>query len=192
MVGRLHEARLTAADRAGLVVAGEGLLGISEILGGLVDQLANLVGPELDVVRLGHEPARHVHNVDAHRLGRVGSIAATANRRRIGIELEGIEGRKFARIGRQLGGEARDDAQIRLDGDELAAALPLDHRIVDDVAGGEARGGHLDAVNVLLWSFNGSYEVSTYARLVDKTGKTARQLAEEKMHKDVVQKLMQY
>src|SRR4029079_2647557 len=42
-----------------------------------------------------------------------------------------------------------DDAQIGLDGDELAAALPPDHRVVDDLAADEARRGHLNAVFLL-------------------------------------------
>ena len=102
--------------------------------------------PELDPVGLRQDPARHVDHADADRLRRIVGVAAGADRGLVGIKLEGIEGRRLVGIGRKLGGESGDDAEIGLDGDELAAALPLDYRVVDDLAGGEARGGHLDAV----------------------------------------------
>ena len=86
-------------------------------------------------------------DVDAHRLRRIVGLAAGADRGGIGIKLEGIERRRLVGgLGRELGGEPGDDAEIGLDGDEFAAALPLDDRVMDDLAGGEARSGHLDAV----------------------------------------------
>ena len=146
MIGRLQELRAAVADRAGHLARA---VSVSEILGRLGDQLIDLVGPELDAVGLRQDPARHVDHVDADGLRRVVGRAARADRRLVGIELEGIEGRKFGGIGGKFGGKSGDDAQIGLDGDELAAALPLDHRVVDHLAADEARRGHLNAVFLL-------------------------------------------
>ncbi len=77
---------------------------------------------------------------------RVVGLAASADRSGVGIELEGIEGGKFGGVFGNVGRQAGDDAGVRLDGDEFAAALAFNHRVVDDIAGGEARGRHLDAI----------------------------------------------
>jgi ankyrin repeat protein len=49
--------------------------------------------------------------------------------------------------------------------------------------------GHFDAVKTLMWSFDSDFLRNNYLFLVDKTGKTAKDLATAKGYKDVVQRL---
>ena len=143
-------------------VAGAGLVGgrlqhgvalalrgdrIGEVLGSLGHQLIDLVDLQLDPVLLRHHAAGQVGEHDGNRLRRVlGRGLRIADRRCIGIELEGIEGWKLFGVFRLFGGKPGDDAHIRLDGDVFAGALMLDHRVVDHVAAGKSGGGELDAV----------------------------------------------
>ena len=71
--------------------------------------------------------------------GASAAVAVGADRGGIGIELEGIEGGSLVGVvGRGFSGKSGYDAKVRLDGDVFAAALVLDHRLVDHVARGEA------------------------------------------------------
>ena len=127
----------------------ERLLRISEVLGSHGDEAVHLVGIELDIVGLGQEPSRYVDNVDEDRLGGGVRSLAIANGRRVGIELEGIEGGKFVIALGEGGRQPGDDTKIRLDGNELTAALALCHCVVNDVAVSKARGRHLNTIAFL-------------------------------------------
>ena len=140
-----------AEDRAGHVAGAFGL-GIGEVLGGLCHEIVDLVVLELDPIILGERAVRKIGDVDADRLrrvcvARVARIAA--DRRSVGVELEGIEGGKGIGVVRLRGGKSGYDAKVGLDGDVFAGALMLDHRLMDHVAGGEAGGAELDAVALL-------------------------------------------
>ena len=134
-------------QRAGGVTAPLRHVGISEILGGLGDDLIDLIGLELDAIVLGERAAGKIGDGEIDGLRRIGGGGAVAaDRRRVGIELEGIEGGKVGDVVWLGGGKPRYDANIRLDGDVFAGALVLDDGLVDDVAIGEAARRELDAI----------------------------------------------
>ncbi len=97
-------------------------VGIGEVLCRLVDQRVDLVGLELDPVILGEHALVEVGDADAHRLRRIGcgAVAVGADRRLVGVELEGIEGGKGVGVVRRGSGKSGYDAKVRLDGDVFA------------------------------------------------------------------------
>ena len=125
---------------------GKGRFSIGKILGRAHDQAIDLPRIKLDIVGRRQETAGHVDHIHLQGKGWVDGIGAAADGRRVGIELEGIEGGEAGGVFGLVGGKARDNAKIGLDGDEFAVALVLYDRVVNDLAAGEARGGHLDAV----------------------------------------------
>src|SRR5262249_57757825 len=79
-------------------IAGCVRVGIGEILGGLGNELIDVVGLELDAVLERQRPVREIGDAEVDRLRRIGgcgvAVAVGADRRRISVELEGIESRE--------------------------------------------------------------------------------------------------
>ena len=84
--------------------------GVGEGLGRVGDVAVDLVRLKLDAVGLQHESAQHVDEAHADRLWRLGQDFFAADRRRVGIEPEGIEGGK---IGGVFGGSVARPATMR-------------------------------------------------------------------------------
>ena len=162
MIGGVDQLPVAVADRAGLVRG----LGIGEILGGLCHQPTDLVGPQLDAVRLRQDPARHVDDLEAHRLRRVVGLPAGADRSRVGIKLEGIERRRLVGVRRQLGGEPGDNARP-------PRAQVLDAMTAEGVPLGK-KGYPEDIANGVLWLASEESRYVTGAELVIDGGLTVK------------------
>jgi hypothetical protein len=72
--------------------------------------MAHLLGLELDAVGRGQKAARHVDHVDQQRLARVDRVVAAADRCRVRLEFEGIEGGKLVGVFGNVSGEAGDNS----------------------------------------------------------------------------------
>ena len=120
---------------------------------GLGDQLVDLLDPHFDAVLAGQKSVGQLDHLDVDvTLNNAVAFLARGlgNRRGVGKQLEGIEGRNFVGLFGLGSPEPRNDAGIRLDPDIFADAPALHHRVMDDVAGRQTERGGLQPVRLAI------------------------------------------